>query len=75
MRAETEPHRLNRALSFFENAKRLDDTIPELHALIGFTLIECGRFHEAKFAYEEALRLDPMNMQFQDAVFYCAEAV
>ena len=75
MRAKGDPRRLSRALSFFESAKCLDDAIPELHALVGFTLMESGRLHEAKAAYEEALKLDPMNAQYQDAVLYCAEAV
>ena len=79
MRANGDSERLNRALSFFESAKRLDDAIPELHALIGFTLLESGRLLEAKTAYEKALKLDPMNAplnaQIQDALLYCAEAV
>jgi len=75
MQADGDRERLEKALRCFEDALQLDAAIPELHALMGFTFIERGEFHEAKSAYEEALRLDPLNAQFQDAVLYCAEAV
>lgn len=75
MQANGDRKRLDAALACFETAGRLDAAIPELHALKGFTFIERGQLYEAKASYQEALRLDPLNAQIQDAVLYCAEAV
>ena len=75
MQANGEKERLDAALSCFEVAGQLDSAIPELHALKGYAFIERGDLRAAKAAYEEALRLDPLNAQFQDAVLYCVEAV
>lgn len=75
MQASGDESRLSAALECFASAESLDSAIPELHALKGFTFIECGRLAEAKASYEEALKLDPLNAQFQDAVLYCVEAV
>lgn len=73
MQSDLSLEKVHQALASFAEAERLDSAIPELHALKGYALMELGRWAGATAAYAEALRLEPSNSQFSEALEYCRE--
>ena len=51
--------RIQEALAEYEQARRIDDTVPELHYNLGNAFSQTGRNAEAIAAYQQAIALRP----------------